>query len=225
MSEVLIMFFSTIFNFTILGPIHLLWVNMVTDSLPGLALGMEKAEGNLMRRKPRATTDGIFSHGAGIDMVWQGIYLAIVEIAAYVIGFMYENPGAKLSAIWGASEANNNMCLNAVAMAFLAVNFGELFCAINMRSRQGSLFSKSMFRNFNWWLVGAFVVTAGMTLIPLYIPFLRDIFFPVADATGSFHLELNELLISLLLAASTVPVFEIGKAIRRKSERKKGNIV
>jgi hypothetical protein len=94
-----------------------------------------------------------------------------------------------------------------------------------MRSRQGSLCSKSMSRNFNWWLVGAFVVTAGMTLIPLYIPFLRDIFFPVADATGSFHLELNELLISLLLAASTVPVFEIGKAIRRKSERKKGNIV
>ena len=56
-----------------------------------LALGMEKAEGNLMRRKPRATTDGIFSHGAGLDMVWQGIYIAIVEIAAYVIGFWLEH--------------------------------------------------------------------------------------------------------------------------------------
>ena len=225
MSEVLIMFFSTIFNFTILGPIHLLWVNMVTDSLPGLALGMEKAEGNLMRRKPRATTDGIFSGGAGVDMVWQGIYLAIVEIAAYIIGFFYANPGAKLSAIWGATEANNNMCLNAVAMAFLAVNFGELFCAINMRSRQGSLFSGSMFRNFNWWLVGAAVITAGMTLLPIYVPFLRDIFFPLADAKGHFTLEPNELLISILLAASTVPVFEIGKALRRATERKKGNIV
>ncbi|MBR5112719.1 MAG: calcium-translocating P-type ATPase, PMCA-type [Clostridia bacterium] len=225
MSEVLIMFFSTIFNFTILGPIHLLWVNMVTDSLPGLALGMEKAEGNLMRRKPRATTDGIFSGGAGFDMVWQGIYLAAIEIAAYVIGFFYANPGAKLSAIWGATDANNNMCLNAVAMAFLAVNFGELFCAVNMRSRQGSLFSKSMFRNFNWWLVGAFIVTAAMTLLPIYVPFLRDIFFPLADAKEHFTLELNELLISLLLAASTVPVFELGKALRRASERRKGNIV
>lgn len=220
MSEVLIMFFSTIFNFTILGPIHLLWVNMVTDSLPGLALGMEKAEGNVMKRKPRLTTDGIFSHGAGLDMVWQGIYLAAIEIAAYIIGFFYANPGAKLSAIWGATDAANNMCLNAVAMAFLAVNFGELFCAINMRSRQGSLFSKSMFRNFNWWLVGAFVVTAGLTLLPIYVPFLRDIFFPLADAKTHFTLELNELLISVLLAASTVPVFEFGKALRRKSEKK-----
>ena len=220
MSEVLIMFFSAVLNFTILGPIHLLWVNMVTDSLPGLALGMEKAEGNLMRRKPRATTDGIFSGGAGVDMVWQGIYLAIVEIAAYVIGFFYANPGAGLSAIWGASEANNNMCLNAVAMAFLAVNFGELFCAVNMRSRQGSLFSKSMFKNFNWWLVGAFVVTAGLTLLPIYVPFLCDVFFPIADAKEHFKLDFNEFAISLLLAASTVPVFELGKAIRRASRKR-----
>ena len=223
MSEVLIMFFATIFNFTILGPIHLLWVNMVTDSLPGLALGMEKAEGNLMRRKPRATTDGIFSGGAGVDMVWQGVYLAVIEIAAYVIGFFYEHPGARLGDIWGASDAANNMCLNAVAMAFLAVNFGELFCAINMRSRQGSLFSKSMFKNFNWWLVGAFVVTAGMTLLPIYVPFLRDVFFPLADAANGqgFHLALEEMLISLALAASTVPVFELGKAIRRALSKKK----
>ncbi len=221
MSEVLIMFFSTIFNFTILGPIHLLWVNMVTDSLPGLALGMEKAEGDLMHRKPRATTDGIFSGGAGFDMVWQGIYLAFIEIAAYVIGFFYANPGAKLSAIWGATDANNNMCLNAVAMAFLAVNFGELFCAINMRSRQGSLFSKSMFRNFNWWLVGAFVVTAFLTLLPIYVPFLRDIFFPIADAKEHFTLEFNELAISIILAATTVPVFEIGKAIHRAARKNK----
>ncbi|MCH5198421.1 MAG: calcium-translocating P-type ATPase, PMCA-type, partial [Oscillospiraceae bacterium] len=84
MSEVIIMFVASILNFTILSPVHLLWVNMVTDSLPGLALGMEKAEGDLMRRKPRATTDGIFSGGAGFDMVWQGIYLALIEIAAYV---------------------------------------------------------------------------------------------------------------------------------------------
>ncbi|MBR6702300.1 MAG: cation transporting ATPase C-terminal domain-containing protein, partial [Clostridia bacterium] len=86
-------------------------------------------------------------------------------------------------------------------------------------------FSKSMFRNFNWWLVGAFVVTAAMTLLPIYVPFLRDIFFPLADAKEHFTLELNELLISLALAASTVPVFEFGKALRRASLRKKGKIV
>ncbi|MBQ6163310.1 MAG: calcium-translocating P-type ATPase, PMCA-type [Clostridia bacterium] len=222
MSEVLIMFFATIFNFTILGPIHLLWVNMVTDSLPGLALGMEKAEGDLMHRKPRATTDGIFSGGAGIDMVWQGIYLAFVEIAAYFIGFYLETGSFR---VWGATEAEHSLCLNAVAMAFLAVNFGELFCAINMRSRQGSLFSKSMFKNFNWWLVGAFVVTAVLTLVPFWIKPLHDVFFNANDAVNaaSQHYDLStlEYAISFGLAASTVPVFELGKAIRRAVAKKK----
>ena len=221
MSEVIIMFVASILNFTILSPVHLLWVNMVTDSLPGLALGMEKAEGNLMKRKPRATTDGIFSGGAGFDMVWQGVYLAIVEIAAFVIGFMFAHPGASLSAIWGANEANNNACLNGMCMAFLAVNFGEIFCAMNMRSRMGSIFSKSMFKNMNWWLIGAFVVTVAFTMLPIYVPFLRDAFFPLADAQAHFTLEPIELVISFCLAFSTVPVFELGKAIRRALNKKK----
>ena len=221
MSEVIIMFVASILNFTILSPVHLLWVNMVTDSLPGLALGMEKAEGNLMKRKPRATTDGIFSGGAGFDMVWQGVYLAIIEIAAFVIGFMFAHPGASLSAIWGANEANNNACLNGMCMAFLAVNFGEIFCAMNMRSRMGSIFSKSMFKNMNWWLLGAFVVTVAFTMLPIYVPFLRDAFFPLADAQTHFTLEPIELLISFCLAFSTVPVFELGKAIRRVLNKRK----
>ena len=229
MSEVIIMFLSSIFNFTILSPVHLLWVNMVTDSLPGLALGMEKAEGNLMKRKPRATTDGIFSGGAGIDMVWQGIYLAFIEIAAYVIGFFEANAGSitsfgqGLKMIWGANVADHNACLEGMFMAFLAVNFGEIFCAINMRSRQGSLFSKSMFKNMNWWLIGAFVVTVALTMLPVLIPGLAAVFFPAADAKGgiSFGFEWNDVAISLGLALSTIPVFEIGKAIHRAVRKKK----
>ena len=73
MSEVIIMFVASILNVQLLEPVRLLWINMVTDSLPGLALGMEKAEGNLMKRKPRATTDGIFSHGAG-DILLRAIF-------------------------------------------------------------------------------------------------------------------------------------------------------
>ncbi len=150
LSEVLIMFIASILNFNILGAVHLLWVNMVTDSLPGLALGMEKAEGNLMKRKPRSTEDSIFSGGAGLDMVWQGIYLAIVEIAAYAIGFFLENGSWKFI-LTGAESS----CPNAMAMAFLTVNFAEMMCAINMRSRTGSIFSKGMLKNLNWWLVAA----------------------------------------------------------------------
>ena len=228
MSEVIIMFVASILNFTILSPVHLLWVNMVTDSLPGLALGMEKAEGDLMRRKPRATTDGIFSGGAGFDMVWQGLYLALIEIAAYVIGFFEQNQlsfsqlGEGLKMIWGANEASKNACLEGMFMAFLAVNFGEIFCAINMRSRQGSLFSKSMFKNMNWWLIGAFVVTVALTMLPILIVPLRDVFFQVEEGGGvQFDFQWNDVFISLALAMSTIPVFEIGKAIRRAFSKKK----
>lgn len=214
MSEVIIMFVASILNFQLLKPVHLLWVNMVTDSLPGLALGMEKAEGNLMKRKPRATTDGIFSHGAGFDMAWQGIYLAIVELAAYVIGYRLE-VGSFENMFFGGADG---YCINAMSMAFLTVNFAEMMCAINMRSRTGSIFSKSMFKNMNWWLVGAFVVTTALTLIAVYLPGLSDEVFDIERGT----FQTNELLlISAGLAASTIPVFEIGKAIRRAVERKK----
>ena len=208
MSEVIIMFFASLFNFTILTPVHLLWINMVTDSLPGLALGMEKAEGDVMRRKPRASTDGIFSHGAGADMVWQGIYLAIIELAAYFIGFHLEQ---------GSFDGvfRGTVCVNAMAMAFLTVNFAEMMCAVNMRSRGGSLFSKHMLKNINWWLVGAFAVTTLLTLAAVYLPGLQQVF---DIQPGTF--QLNELLISAGLALSTVPVFEIGKAIRRASFRR-----
>ena len=228
MSEVIIMFVASILNFTILSPVHLLWVNMVTDSLPGLALGMEKAEGDLMLRKPRATTDGIFSGGAGLDMVWQGVYLALIEIAAYVIGFFEANAGdissfgQGLKMIWGANVTEHNACLEGMFMAFLAVNFGEIFCAINMRSRQGSLFSKGMFKNMNWWLIGAFVVTVVLTMLPILIVPLRDVFFQVEDGGGvQFDFQWNDVVISLALAMSTIPVFELGKAIRRALSKRK----
>lgn len=208
LAEVIIMFVSSVLHFNILGAVHLLWINMVTDSLPGLALGMEKAEGNLMKRKPRNSSDGIFSGGAGFDMVWQGIYLAIIEIAAYVIGYWLEPTAGQAHSFAGFFSGKE--CFNAMAMAFLTVNFAEMMCAVNMRSRTGSLFSKHMFKNFNWWLFGAFIITTILTLGAVYIPGLKNVF----GIEGSFSID--ELTISACLALSTVPVFELGKFIRRK---------
>ena len=209
MSEVIIMFFASLFNFTILSPVHLLWINMVTDSLPGLALGMEKAEGDLMKRKPRSSSDGIFSGGAGLDMVWQGIYLAMIELASYFIGYKLEM--GSLQGVFSGS-----VCTNAMAMAFLTVNFAEMMCAINMRSRKGSIFSGHMLKNVNWWLVGAFFVTTLLTLVAIYMPGLQQVF---DIQPGTF--ETKELLISIGLALTSIPVFEIGKAIHRASGRSK----
>ncbi len=215
LSEVLIIFFASIMHFNILDAVHLLWINMVTDSLPGLALGMEKAEGDLMKRKPRSSKDGIFSNGAGVDMVWQGIFLAIIEIAAYIIGFRIEM-GSFEGLFFDSSTAITSARANAMAMAFLTVNFAEMMCAINMRSRRESLFSKNMLKNPNWWLLGAAGVTTILTLGAIYIPGLSNVF---GIEPGTF--QIGELLISIGLALLTVPVFEIGKAIRRYADKKK----
>ncbi len=204
LSEVVIMFVASILNFTLLSPVHLLWINMVTDSLPGLALGMEKAEGDVMKRKPRSSDEGIFANGAGVDMIWQGLYLALIEILAYVIGHKLE-----LGTFGGIF--NGEYCVNAVAMAFLTVNFAEICCCINMRSRRHSLFSKQMFKNFNWWLFGATIITVSITLAAVYVPGLCEVFDIVP---GTF--QTNELLICVGLALSTFPVFELGKLIRNK---------
>ena len=201
--EVIIMFVASILNFTLLKPVHLLWINMVTDSLPGLALGMEKAEGDVMKRKPRSSKDGIFANGAGIDMVWQGIYLSIIELAAYFIGLYLET--GKLS-FFGIPD-----CANAIAMAFLTVNFAEICCAVNMRSQNKSIFSKEMFEHFNWWLFGAVVITVIITLAAIYVPGLSNVF---GIEPGTF--KTRELLICIALALSTFPAFELGKFLKRK---------
>ncbi len=203
--EVIIMFVASLLNFTLLTPVHLLWINMVTDSLPGLALGMEKAEGDVMTRKPRNSSDGIFANGAGVDMVWQGIYLSIIELAAYFIGLYLEK--GTIRGFFGGED-----CINAIAMAFLTVNFAEICCAINMRSQTKSIFSAQMLKNFNWWLLGAVVVTTAITLSAIYIPGLSNVF---GIVPGTFETE--ELMICVMLALSTFPAFEIGKMIRRKS--------
>lgn len=133
-------------------------------------------------------------------------------IAAYVIGYWLEPVGGHTHSL--AGFFSGNQCANAMAMAFLTVNFAEMMCAINMRSRTGSILTKDMFKNMNWWLFGAFVATTLMTLAAIYIPGLNSVF---GIEPGTF--TINELLISAALALSTVPAFEIGKAIRRRKNR------
>ncbi len=206
LAEVLIIFFASILNFTILTPVHLLWINMVTDTLPGLALGMEHAEGELMKRKPRSKDESIFANGAGASMLWQGAYLAAIEIAAYYIGYHLEN--GSFSGI-----TNGSWCENAVVMVFLTVSFAEMMCALNMRSRTGSIFRREMLQNTNWWMVGALMITVGLTLVSAFLPGFRQLFGIHGTLTG------KELLISVGLAISTLPVFEAGKAIQRAGNK------
>ena len=206
LAEVLIIFFASILNFTILTPVHLLWINMVTDTLPGLALGMEHAEGELMKRKPRAKEESIFANGAGASMLWQGAYLAAIEIAAYYIGYHLENGSFK-------GIVNGSWCENAVVMVFLTVSLAEMMCALNMRSRTGSIFRREMLQNMNWYMMGALVITVILTLAAAFLPGFRSLFGIHGTLTA------RELLISVGLALSTIPVFEAGKAIHRATDK------
>lgn len=192
MSEVLVVFFASVIGKDILTPTYLLWVNMATDSLPGLALGMEKAENNLMKRKPRSSNESIFSNGAGIDMILQGIYMAALIITSYFIGCKLEGQG------------------NGMTMAFLTTNLVEIFHAMSMRTQRGSLLKLN---SFNWWLLGAFVAAVALNCLVIYVPFLAEIFeFTAINA--------QEFAISFGLAFSVIPVLEVIKFLLRTFDKK-----
>ena len=90
MSEVITIFVATLIGFNILEPVHLLWINLITDTFPALALGMEKAEADIMKRKPRDANEGVFSGGLGFDVAYQGILISALVIISYGFGHMFE---------------------------------------------------------------------------------------------------------------------------------------
>ena len=193
MTEVLVVFISSIFALEVLSPTHLLWINMVTDSLPGLALGMEKAEEGVMKRKPRPSNESVFSNGAGLDIVLQGIYMATIILTSFFIGYKMDGH------------------LNGMTMAFLTINLAELFHAISMRTQRGSLIK---LKTFNWWLFGALTLTFLLNIALIYVPAF-EVLFDFAP------INFTEFMIALALAFSVLPVLEVYKFIMRTIDKKK----
>ena len=199
MAEVVAIFTSSVLGVTMLTPAHLLWINMVTDSAPGLALGMEKAEGDLMKRKPRNSNDSVFSNGAGVDMVLQGLFMALLIVISYFIGEYMETGKINLAV----------SSLDGMSMAFLTCNFVEMFHAICMRSQRKSIFK---LKSFNWWLFGAFALTTLLTVGIIYIPFFTKLF----DFTA---ISFKEFAVAFGLAFLVVPVIEFIKFFQRKFKK------
>lgn len=199
LSEVLTIFIATILNFTILEPVHLLWINLITDCFPALALGMESGEGDIMKRKPRSSTDGIFANGLGTDVAWQGVMVTILTLAAYYFGIHLGTGSEKL------------IHQNGMTMAFLTLSMAEIFHSFNMRSRRQSIFKM---KNQNMWLIGAMVISLVLSTAVIYVPFL-------ANAFDFAAISLQEYLISMALAVAVIPVVEIVKAIQRGVDKKK----
>lgn len=200
MSEVLSIFFATLLGFIILKPVHLLWINLITDSLPALALGTEACERDLMQRPPRNPKDGIFAGGVGFDVAYQGLLVTILTMAAFFIGERIQN-GA-----WLIANSTDG-----TTMAFLTMSMAEIFHSFNMRSQRQSLFSM---KSQNIYLWGAAILSLVLTLVVLYVPFLREAF--------SFaHISFFEYGVALLLAFMIIPLVEIVKAIQRGITKRK----
>jgi Ca2+-transporting ATPase len=193
MSEVLSIFFATLLGFVILEPVHLLWINLVTDCFPALALGMEKAEPGIMKRKPRSAKAGIFSGGMGIDIAYQGIMVSALTLISYFIGH----------SLLGAGAADGD---HGITMAFLTMSMAEIFHSFNMRSQRGSIFGlKSQNKTLLFAALGSLVAT---TLV-CEIDFL-------ATAFGFVSVGIWEYLIAIGLGLVVIPVVEIVKLFQRK---------
>lgn len=197
LSEVMAIFTANLLGFTILKPVHLLWINLVTDCFPALALSMEKGEKDLMKRPPRKSSDGIFAGGVGFDVVYQGIFVTLLTLAAYFIGHFME------AGRWEITESADGM-----TMAFLTMSMCEIFHSFNMRSQHGSTVSMLLHGSFNKYIFGSTVLSLITTALVIEVPFLADAFdFTTIDA--------REFFTALGLAFLIIPLVEIVKAIER----------
>lgn len=209
LSEVMAIFTANLLGFTILKPVHLLWINLVTDCFPALALSMEKGEKDLMKRPPRKSSDGIFAGGVGFDVVYQGLFVTLLTLAAYFIGHFME------AGRWELTESADGM-----TMAFLTMSMCEIFHSFNMRSQHGSTVSMLLHGNFNKYIFGSTVLSLITTALVIEVPFLADAFdFTTIDA--------REFFTALGLAFLIIPLVEIVKAIERaviKNKAKKQTV-
>ena len=195
LAEVLAVFSATLMGFTILKPVHILWINLITDTLPAIALGMEDTEKDVMQRPPRQRKESIFADGLGFGIAFQGFVIAALTVLSYFIGLRMETGS------WGLAESPTGM-----TMAFLTLSMVEIFHSFNMRSRSSSLFS---IRKQNKWLWGTLAFSLLITAAVIFVPFLNRAF--------SFTpITLTEYVTAMGLALIIILIVEIEKAIHRR---------
>ena len=210
LSEVLTIFIATLLGFTILEPVHLLWINLITDCFPALALGMEKGEPDIMKRQPRKADDGIFAGGMGLDVAWQGIMVTVVTVVAYFVGMIMASPVHQTFQQL-LHESDELVHQNGMTMAFLTLSMAEIFHSFNMRSRRESIFKMG---GHNKYLFGAMILSLILSTLVIYVPFLSEAF-------DFAHISAAEYFTAMALAFCVIPIVEFVKLIQRAVERKK----
>ena len=198
LAEVVSIFIADIMGFTILRPVHLLWINLVTDCLPAVALGLEKSEKGVMHRPPRKASDGIFAGGMGADMIWQGAVIALLTLAAYFVGHFMESGRLEIA------ESPDG-----ITMAFLTMSMCEIFHSFNMRSQRGSVVAMSLRGSHNKYIFVSMLLSLAATAAVIYVPFL-------ASAFEFTSISAAEYFTAMALAFAIIPITELVKLVQRK---------
>lgn len=193
LGEVLTLFIGTMLNWVVLLPIHILWINLVTDTLPALALGVENAEKDIMKQKPRNAKENFFSGGVGVSLIYQGIVEALIVLATFYIG--------KTVYSLGVGET----------MAFATLGLIQLAHSMNVRSVDKSLFKIGVFTNK--YLNIAIVVATIMQIMVIVVPYFNHIF-------KVEHLNMEQWLIVIAASLLIIPVVEIIKLIMFRGKSK-----
>ncbi len=174
-------------------PVHLLFVNLITDTLPAFALGMEPVSETTMDKKPRPRKENFFAHGLGGTIAWQGVCVGALTLISFFIGCNVTIAGIEPSLASGQT------------MAFITLAVSQLFHAFNVKG-EFSVFSKHLFDNKYLW--GAFFIGVIIQLVIIYVPFFANLF-------GLVNLDVLHELIAMGLAFSMVIIVEIVKLVKR----------
>ena len=190
MSEVISVFLvSIISGATLFEAPHLLFINLITDCLPAIALGMEDGEKDIMKRKPRDTKEGVFARGLGFGVIYQGIAVAGLTLLSYFLGRY--------------AFGDNNGSLG-TSMAFLTLSMSEIFHSFNMRSLNGSIFT---IKKQNLVLWGAGIIAAAATIVVLQVPIIAEKVFSLVP------LNAGQFFAALGIGFAIIPIVEIVKLV------------
>lgn len=195
LGEVLTLLIMTMMNWSILAPVQILWINLVTDTFPTIALGVEPAEGDVMKHQPRGNQGSFLAHGVGFNIIYQGILEGLLTLGVYALGILY--PVHQGSALIHA---------DALTMAYITLGLIQLLHACNRKSLQGTIFKTGEFRNryFNWAILSSTLLLAGT----IFIPTLNPIF-------HTTELDLAQWGIVIAAGLLMVLIVEIVKAVQR----------
>lgn len=195
MAEVFTIFFATLFGWDVLEPVHLLWINLVTDTLPAIALGVEPAEPGVMKHKPRGRKSSFFSGGVMGAIIYQGLLQTLLVLGVYGWSLLYPE-----------HSAMRDIHEDALTMAFATLGLIQLVHAYNVKSVYQSVFKVGLFRNklFNWSIPLAFIILMVTIVVPGF-----NKFFHVA------HLSVTQWLAVITGSLLMLVIVEIVKAVQR----------